>query len=200
MQAAWQNLPSWHATNDPAASNQGALVPPPSRFPVLPSSQPTNSAIRSVSSHNARLSLMSSATLATARVLLGAIPSLAQPKSSPARHLTDNYAKSPVTKEAFRRKLIEVREELAGPNPSPLESLLAERAAICWLTVNYYEILFAQSTRLASRDAEHHQRRIDAAHRRFLSAAKTLATVRKLALPAIQVNIAEKQVNVVNPS
>jgi hypothetical protein len=37
---------------------------------------------------------------------------------------------------------------------------------------------------------------MDRAHRRYLSAIKTLATVRKLALPVLQVNIAKKQVNV----
>jgi hypothetical protein len=37
---------------------------------------------------------------------------------------------------------------------------------------------------------------MDRAHKRYLSAIKTLATVRKLALPVLQVNIAKKQVNV----
>lgn len=41
-----------------------------------------------------------------------------------------------------------------------------------------------------------YQRRMDAAHRRYLSALNALATVRKLAVPAIQVNIADRQVNV----
>ena len=41
-----------------------------------------------------------------------------------------------------------------------------------------------------------HQQRIDKAHARFLSSLRTLAQVRKLALPALQVNIAKSQVNV----
>ncbi len=41
---------------------------------------------------------------------------------------------------------------------------------------------------------------MDATHRRFLSAVKALALVRKLALPALQVNIARRQVNVVTPA
>ena len=43
---------------------------------------------------------------------------------------------------------------------------------------------------------EFHQRRIDAAHRRYLSALRTPAQIRKLALPAVQVNIARNQVNI----
>jgi hypothetical protein len=44
--------------------------------------------------------------------------------------------------------------------------------------------------------ANFHLGRIDKAHARFLSAVKTLAQVRKLALPTLQVNIARNQVNV----
>ena len=40
------------------------------------------------------------------------------------------------------------------------------------------------------------QRSRDRAHHRYLSALKALAQVRKLALPALQVNIAKEQVNV----
>jgi hypothetical protein len=43
---------------------------------------------------------------------------------------------------------------------------------------------------------EYYQRRMDRAHAHYLSAIKALAQVRKLALPALQVNIAKKQVNV----
>ena len=44
--------------------------------------------------------------------------------------------------------------------------------------------------------ADLQQRKIDKAHARFLSAVRTLAQVRKLALPTLQVNIARNQVNV----
>ena len=42
--------------------------------------------------------------------------------------------------------------------------------------------------------------RMDATNKRFLAAVRTLALVRKLAVPALQVNIARRQVNVVAPS
>ena len=41
----------------------------------------------------------------------------------------------------------------------------------------------------------YYQERIDRAHRRYLSAIKLLATVRKLAQPSLQVNVANQQVN-----
>ncbi len=43
--------------------------------------------------------------------------------------------------------------------------------------------------------AEYCQRRINHAHRRYLSTLRTLAQVRKLAVPMVQVNVARKQVN-----
>jgi hypothetical protein len=99
-------------------------------------------------------------------------------------------------KEALIRKLNLLREDLAGSMPAPLERLLIERIALCWLSLHETEIRFAQMPNLTLRQAEYWQNRIDRAHRRYLSAIKTLATVRKLALPALQVNIARKQVNI----
>jgi hypothetical protein len=47
-----------------------------------------------------------------------------------------------------------------------------------------------------STHANCHLKRQESAHRRFLSAMKTLATVRKLAIPALQMNFGQNQVNV----
>lgn len=44
--------------------------------------------------------------------------------------------------------------------------------------------------------ANYFQQRLDKAHARFLSALRTLAQGRKLALPTLQLNIARNQVNV----
>ena len=99
-------------------------------------------------------------------------------------------------REAVLRKLELLREELAGPNPTPVEKLLVERAVTCWLQVQFAELRVAQAKNLTIVQGDYHQRLIDRAHRRYLSALKTLALVRKLALPVLQVNIAKKQVNV----
>jgi hypothetical protein len=42
----------------------------------------------------------------------------------------------------------------------------------------------------------HYQRCITTAQKRYLAASKTLAQVRRLVVPVLQVNIASKQVNV----
>lgn len=105
--------------------------------------------------------------------------------------------------EIMRCRVQRLKEELAGPDPSPLERLLAERIALCWLQANHAAALeeiamsdpkmFTSATlELAGAVGKGHDR----AHKRLLSAIKTLALVRKLGVPAIQVNIGEKQFNV----
>ena len=100
-------------------------------------------------------------------------------------------------REGLAQKMAEMRAELAGPNPTPLERQLAERIVLCWLTLYESELRFAHAKDLSSKQSDCWQRRIDACHKRHLSAIKTLATVRKLAIPVLigQVNIAARQVN-----
>ena len=98
--------------------------------------------------------------------------------------------------EAIDQKLDEVRSELEGPNPTPIERLLAERASLCWFIVNSYESGYANASGWNISQADLQHRKIDKAHARFLTALRTLAQVRKLALPTLQVNIAKNQVNV----
>ena len=120
----------------------------------------------------------------------------------PSRWLTDAIIRSAVAEddlastEGLELRMAQVRQELEGPSPSFLERLLAERAATCWFNVTIYETLYAQSKDLTINQAKWQVHRINAAHDRFLKAAATLARIRKLALPALQVNIAQNQVNV----
>ena len=100
---------------------------------------------------------------------------------------------------AAEAKMDQLRKDLEGPHPSPMERLLAERAVHCWFTVNAYELLYTLRKELTLHQAEFHRRKIDSAHKRFLSAVATLARVRKLALPTLQVNIGANQVNVAQP-
>ena len=99
------------------------------------------------------------------------------------------------TQEALPRNLKEMRKEIAGENPSPLERLLSERIAVCWLELQYFQAVYTQNMgKLTITQSDYHQRRIDKAHRRYLSSIKALAQIRKMG-PAVQINIAEKQIN-----
>jgi hypothetical protein len=99
------------------------------------------------------------------------------------------------TQEAIPRNLKAMRREIAGENPSPLERLLAERITVCWLELQYFQTIYTQNLgNLSITQSDYHQRRIDKAHRRYLSSIKVLAQIRKMG-PAVQINIAEKQIN-----
>jgi hypothetical protein len=102
-------------------------------------------------------------------------------------------------REALGRKLELMRAELAGADPAPLERLLAERVVACWLHLYHLEMLYAQRDSLSLELGTYYQKTLDRAHKRYLSAIKTLALVRKLTLPVLQVNIGRRQVNVARP-
>jgi hypothetical protein len=104
------------------------------------------------------------------------------------------------TKELIRCQLEAMREQIAGKNSSPLERLLSERVILTWLEVQLFEALYAKNMRnLTIAQAEHHQKRLDRAHRRHLSAIRALAQIRKLLKgnAMTQINIADKQINTV---
>src|SRR5262249_9715602 len=107
--------------------------------------------------------------------------------------------KNLAAEEGLRLKLDCLRADLAGPTPSPLERLLAERIAACWLHVNYLEARYGRNDNMTLDVGMYYQKAIDRAHKRYLFAIKTLAVIRKLAVPVLQVNIAKKQVNVAGP-
>lgn len=104
--------------------------------------------------------------------------------------------KNLLVQESVARKLEQMRAELGGENPSPLERLLVERIVATWLHLAHLEAVYAGKESMALELASYYQRAINAASKRHLSAIKTLAVVRKLALPALQINVARRQVNV----
>lgn len=98
--------------------------------------------------------------------------------------------------EAASRYIRELRHELAGPNPDPLERALADRAALAFFDADRLDRRAALlDTVLQERDAwkpelvDHMDRRRSRAHARALAAARTLAVVRKLRrdVPAVAV-------------
>jgi hypothetical protein len=100
-------------------------------------------------------------------------------------------------REALTAKLDAMRAELAGPDASPLERQLVDRAVLCWLVVHGTEYQFAHAGEMSQKQAEYWEKRINACQRRYMAAVKMLATVRRLAIPVIvgQVNIGRIQAN-----
>lgn len=99
-------------------------------------------------------------------------------------------------KTGYERQLEKMRDDFAGENPTALELHLAERVALCVLSVARLESVFAQNMTGNVKAWEAIGRQLDRAHRRHLEAVKALASIRKAQLPDVQINIGEKQVNI----
>lgn len=111
--------------------------------------------------------------------------------------LVNAYAgKNQVIREATTCKLAEMRAELSGPNPTALEKLLVERVLATWLHLHHIESVYTRTESMSLAQGLYYQKIMTAAQKRYLAAIRGLGELRKLALPAIQVNIAKKQVNV----
>ncbi len=100
--------------------------------------------------------------------------------------------------ESVRRQIRALRSEIAGPAPTPLERLLAERVALCWFQATCADSYYARKVQagVSFAEGDYLQRVQDRTHRRYLQSIKALAQVRRLLIPPVQVNIADQQVNV----
>lgn len=86
-------------------------------------------------------------------------------------------------------------KELAGPDASPLEEMLAERVTMAAFRLHYFEALYVRNIGdYGTEWDEVAQKRLSAAHRDYLAACLTLAKVRKLQVAVVQVNVAGRQV------
>lgn len=102
---------------------------------------------------------------------------------------------------ALVRHLAKRRTELDGPSATPLERDLVDRVLTCELLLDFLHERFVRAYREGDMAAQKHlDRLIDGAHRRYLSAVKSLAQVRHLITPVVQLNVANQQVNVVSAS
>lgn len=87
---------------------------------------------------------------------------------------------------------------MARPGDGELERLLVQQVVLTWLKLGHTEwhhehILV--NGHMTIQVADFWERRLSAAQRRYLRACETLARVRRLGLPMLQVNIGAQQVN-----
>jgi hypothetical protein len=89
--------------------------------------------------------------------------------------------------------------EVAGPNPTPVERLLAERVALTWFDAHQADCKFLEATGgegCSIAKADYLVRLRDRSNSRFLAACRSLAVVRKLALPTLQLHLNAPAANV----
>jgi hypothetical protein len=83
-------------------------------------------------------------------------------------------------KESTARKSEDLMRELAGPEPTVVERLLAERAVLCWLQLHHADSLAAQTLMKSTQLADFWCKRQSSAHRRYLTSLAALVTLRRL--------------------
>jgi hypothetical protein len=92
--------------------------------------------------------------------------------------------------ESLRLHLDAMRSDLAGPRPTALERILIDRILACHVQVLYFDAHEGQHPGGQNPKLDKYRMlRQDQAHRQFLSAVRTLATVRQLAARTIQVEL-----------
>jgi hypothetical protein len=105
-------------------------------------------------------------------------------------------ATSEFVRLAVRKTLERTRDELAGGRPTPLVSLAAKRAALCGLEADLAYRTSAGFLADGGLPPEAVQSWLDRADKRHRSALKTLADLQRLQLPAVQVDVGGRQVNI----
>jgi hypothetical protein len=82
--------------------------------------------------------------------------------------------------QSLRRHVEQLKLDLVGASPAPLEKLLADRIAAAWLAVHHAEMAEAFGDAGGSKVAQMRLKRLDAATKRFQTATKALAVARRL--------------------
>ncbi len=136
------------------------------------------------------------------REMLNQSPSLLQNVRTLTTELEQTWIKTLagddlVTREVLTRQVDMLKVALAGPHASPLETLLIERIATNFLALHYAEHGAAYRLRKSRSLSTSEENRLDRVQKRYLDSVKSLAQVRKLLMPKVQVNLAQNQINMV---
>ena len=96
----------------------------------------------------------------------------------------------PVWAAGVRLKAEQMLRDLAGPNPTVIESLLARRVVNGWVATHALELDLAVREPADRRTRDLIDKMISRAQRRMSDAARDLARVRRLALPDVFARVA----------
>ena len=101
--------------------------------------------------------------------------------------------------ESVREGVVRMRSALCSEGSSEMEQLLIEQILTCWVQCSMLGRKLEWTT-TGVHEMEHGNywdRRYTIAQARLLRTIESLARIRKLKLPSLQLNVADKQVNIV---
>jgi hypothetical protein len=110
--------------------------------------------------------------------------------------LLKRMSTDPTVRDRIRDDVEAMRVNMLGSAPTTLEEILVDRVVVAWLQAQFADHTYGNRGDMTLPQLESTQRWQDRSHRRLLQACKALAQVRKMEIH-LQVNIGEKQINVV---
>lgn len=141
------------------------------------------------------------------RRLLASRPALVAAVSTTASELEDALidragGQGVLAHEIMRAELERIRASLRLPDDGALEELLISQVVLCWLNLLTAERRRTErwSGGISNESADFWDRHVARLRTDYLRAIRTLASVRRILFPVVQVNIAEQQVNQVHTS
>ena len=104
-------------------------------------------------------------------------------------------------REGWAEQTAALRESLGHDTAPPIERMLIEYAVVCWLRLAVMEVRYSLVVAADNtlKQIEHTEKRLTEAQKRFNRACESLARVRKLSQPSVQINVAAeggRQLNV----
>jgi hypothetical protein len=88
--------------------------------------------------------------------------------------------RDPASFEVVTRKTEQLRAELQGDDPTPIEKLLVGQVVSTWLEMTHAQVMMADAGKLPQNQARFFLQRAESVQRRYLAAVKLLTTVRAL--------------------
>ena len=99
------------------------------------------------------------------------------------------FGKDWLINSAIMAKMRCLHAELAGPDPSAVEVMLADLVVIAWADWCRCAMDCEALTDLSLKQAAYYDQRADRSHKRLIRSLRALAAVRKVDLTAIQLNL-----------
>jgi hypothetical protein len=103
-----------------------------------------------------------------------------------------------VIKMAVEEYTLSIRDDMGYHDAPIIEKLIIENIVTCWLRLQHYEqqVAFRMQGSYSLSVLEFWERRLSMAQRRYLAACESLTRIRRMAIPSLQLNIGDKQINV----
>jgi hypothetical protein len=114
------------------------------------------------------------------------------------QRIIKNWVSDEVAKTAVEEHVVYVRDEMGYHDAPIMEKMLIDNIVTVWLRLQWLDYLVAakMAGEFSIRSMEFWQKSLASAQRNYLAACETLAKVRKMRLPNIQLNIGDQQINV----